>query len=124
MSLFPRGLILCLGSSLAGAREQADIARSTGCIALVVCPGATAEGELDGWLPRDMLSQLAGFSSVALWSTDDDLKAAKMALSRRNGEIIPLVTEQNLYERCLIERHVCIDTTASGGNASLLAQTS
>ena len=124
LSLFPRGLILCLGSSLAGAREQADIARSTGCIALVVCPGATAEGELDGWLPRDMLSQLAGFSAVALWSTDDDLKAAKMALSRRNGEIIPLVTEQNLYERCLIERHVCIDTTASGGNASLLAQTS
>ena len=124
LSLFPRGLILCLGSSLASAREQADIARSAGCIALVVCPGATAEGELDGWLPRDMLSQLAGFSAVALWSTDDDLKAAKMALSRRNGEIIPLVTEQNLYERCLIERHVCIDTTASGGNASLLAQTS
>ncbi|MFT4636319.1 MAG: RHH-type proline utilization regulon transcriptional repressor/proline dehydrogenase, partial [Chitinophagales bacterium] len=30
-------------------------------------------------------------------------------------------TEKNIAERCVIERHLCIDTTAAGGNVALLA---
>ncbi|MFT7654321.1 MAG: RHH-type proline utilization regulon transcriptional repressor/proline dehydrogenase [Candidatus Azotimanducaceae bacterium] len=34
---------------------------------------------------------------------------------------MPLVTTENVESYCLLERHTCIDTTAAGGNASLLA---
>ena len=44
------------------------------------------------------------------------------ALARRPGPILPLITEPAAAERYVLERHVCVDTTAAGGNASLLAQ--
>jgi len=34
---------------------------------------------------------------------------------------VPLAGGDDLASYCLLERHVCIDTTAAGGNASLLA---
>ena len=49
------------------------------------------------------------------------LKPWRQALARREGPIIPLLSTPAEAERLLIERHVCIDTTASGGNAELLA---
>jgi len=42
-------------------------------------------------------------------------------LLARNGVIIPLIAEKNAAERLALERHLCIDTTAAGGNASLIA---
>ena len=36
---------------------------------------------------------------------------------------MPLVTGVIDAERYALERHLCIDTTAAGGNASLLAAT-
>ena len=36
---------------------------------------------------------------------------------------MPLVTGLVDAERYCLERHLCIDTTAAGGNASLLAAT-
>jgi RHH-type proline utilization regulon transcriptional repressor/proline dehydrogenase/delta 1-pyrroline-5-carboxylate dehydrogenase len=68
-----------------------------------------------------MLEDLQGFDAVVLWSNDEDLSAAKQALAKRNGPIIPLITTEDLQNYCVIERHICIDTTAAGGNASLLA---
>ena len=44
------------------------------------------------------------------------------ALSARTGAIIPLLTSSDDSARLLVERHVCIDTTAAGGNATLMAQ--
>lgn len=38
--------------------------------------------------------------------------------------LLPLVTHQGLAAYCLLERHLCIDTTAAGGNAALLAMAS
>jgi RHH-type proline utilization regulon transcriptional repressor/proline dehydrogenase/delta 1-pyrroline-5-carboxylate dehydrogenase len=55
------------------------------------------------------------------FGTDADLRPWRQALSRREGMIIPLVTRPSDAERLITERHVCIDTTASGGNAELLA---
>ena len=43
-----------------------------------------------------------------------------MALSKRDGALLPLITEENFDHQCLVERHVCNDTTAAGGNVSLL----
>jgi len=119
LSLFGRGVVLCLGPRPEDALAQARIARKNGCASLVVVPGAPRG--IDAFLPREWLSKLEGLDLVALWSTPDDLAAARRALSMREGPIIGLSTGDDLAEKCRIERHVCIDTTASGGNASLLA---
>ena len=50
------------------------------------------------------------------------LRPWRQALARRDGPIIPLVTSTGDADRLILERHVCIDTTASGGNAELLAR--
>jgi len=44
-----------------------------------------------------------------------------MALAGRSGPIVPLETTVIAPEGYVVERHLCIDTTAAGGNASLLA---
>ena len=46
------------------------------------------------------------------------------ALAQRPGPIVPLITQTPDRAHALTERHLCIDTTASGGNAQLLAEVS
>ncbi len=121
LSLFPRGTILCLGPTLEDAREQSRIAESAGCQTVIVAPGAEGPNEIDGVLAREDLSRLPGLDGVALWSDREDLSAARSALANRGGAIVPLMMSKDMYDRCVLERHVCIDTTAAGGNASLLA---
>lgn len=123
LSLFPRGKILCLGPTLDTARKQADIAKENGCPALIVTPGATGINAVSGFLPRENLLHLEGFDAVALWSDPEDLREARKFLSQRDGALIPLITDTEMKDRCTLERHVCIGTTAAGGNATLLAQT-
>jgi RHH-type proline utilization regulon transcriptional repressor/proline dehydrogenase/delta 1-pyrroline-5-carboxylate dehydrogenase len=114
-----RGVVLCLGPTTGAAAEQARIATENGAAPLVVCPGA--EGGIDGLLPRAALTGLDGVDAVALWSGPEDLRAARIALAAREGALIPLLTGPDMGPRCRLERHVCIDTTAAGGNAALLA---
>jgi RHH-type proline utilization regulon transcriptional repressor/proline dehydrogenase/delta 1-pyrroline-5-carboxylate dehydrogenase len=49
------------------------------------------------------------------------MQAWRQALAGREGVLVPLITETNAAERLIVERHLCIDTTAAGGNASLIA---
>ncbi len=126
LSLYPRGIVLCLGPTPNNGARQAAIARSQGCAALIVCPGAQdSEGPdvLNGFLERQHLSSLIGIDAVALWSHEEDLRRARLALATREGALKPLITERDMADRCVLERHVCVDTTASGGNATLLAGT-
>jgi RHH-type proline utilization regulon transcriptional repressor/proline dehydrogenase/delta 1-pyrroline-5-carboxylate dehydrogenase len=46
----------------------------------------------------------------------------RRALAARSGPIVPQITEAEIATRCQVERHHCIDTTAAGGNASLLSE--
>ncbi|MGJ8583508.1 MAG: bifunctional proline dehydrogenase/L-glutamate gamma-semialdehyde dehydrogenase PutA [Marinosulfonomonas sp.] len=124
LTIFGRGVVLCLGPTAEAAKQQADIATAQGCIAVQVAPGATGDFAIDGRLPRSDLAHLDGFHLVALWGADADLKDARIALAEREGRLIPLCAELDLAERCILERHTCIDTTAAGGNASLLAAAS
>ncbi len=121
LSLCPRGIVLCLGPSAQDAERQACSARSVGCSALAVAPGVTGDGALPGFLDRNHLTILQCFDAVVLWSEPPDLKEARQALAARNGPLLPLITTAEMTDRCLVERHVCIDTTAAGGNASLLS---
>jgi RHH-type proline utilization regulon transcriptional repressor/proline dehydrogenase/delta 1-pyrroline-5-carboxylate dehydrogenase len=118
---YGRGVVLCLGIDLESAKQQANIAQENGCQALIVCPGASGENCIDGFLPREHLSALNGFDLVALWSDNNDAALARRSLALREGKIIPLICDDNLGSACRLERHVCVDTTAAGGNASLLA---
>ncbi len=70
------------------------------------------------WL---VLAHLPGLALVALWSEDEDVAQARQALAARQGALVGLSTGQDLAARCRLERHICIDTTAAGGNAQLLA---
>ena len=45
----------------------------------------------------------------------------RQALAARSGPIIPMVSERIYPAAYAHERAVCVDTTAAGGNASLLA---
>jgi len=62
-----------------------------------------------------------GFEAIASAAGASTLREYRVALARRDGALLPLLTEQNAPERFVIERHLCVDTTAAGGNASLIA---
>jgi RHH-type proline utilization regulon transcriptional repressor/proline dehydrogenase/delta 1-pyrroline-5-carboxylate dehydrogenase len=121
LSTIARGTILCLGPSLDDAKVQFEIAQKNGCEAVIVAPNAIGDLGIDGVLSREALAQLRHIDGVALWSSKEDLNNARRALAQRDGAIIPLMTSSDMALQCIIERHICIDTTAAGGNASLLA---
>ena len=54
------------------------------------------------------------------WGSQDSARAYEEALAELDGPIIPLITGEPDVTRARSERHVCVDTTASGGNAALL----
>jgi RHH-type proline utilization regulon transcriptional repressor/proline dehydrogenase/delta 1-pyrroline-5-carboxylate dehydrogenase len=120
LSIFPRGTVLCLGPTEEAAAEQVRIAEWAGCKAVAVAPGA----EIDGVLQAEALTDLQGFAVVAYDGPEEPARAIRTALAAREGRLIPLASRADLAAMCRLERHVCIDTTAAGGNASLLAAAS
>jgi len=115
LSTVPRGRILCLGPTLELARSQADHARQAGCTALTVAVG----GRVDGVLAPQALTTLTGFDTVACFGPNAG--NVRKALAARPGPIVPLITSLDQSGGFHIERHICVDTTAAGGNAALLA---
>jgi RHH-type proline utilization regulon transcriptional repressor/proline dehydrogenase/delta 1-pyrroline-5-carboxylate dehydrogenase len=63
---------------------------------------------------------LSGFTAVIHWGAEADQRACRVALAERDGPILPLIVSDDPL-MLVREEHVCIDTTASGGNAQLLA---
>ncbi len=132
LSLHPRGWVLCLGAGPEVVLAQAVQALAAGNAVLAVAGGAPwALAALKG-LPADTiegqiaaagLEDLPDLALVAAAGPAEWLRALRRALSRRSGPIVPLVTDVIDAERYALERHLCIDTTAAGGNASLLAST-
>ena len=121
LSTYGRGTVLCLGPTLEAARQQALTAQANGCRALVVALGGAADGLLD---PAD-LQHLEGVDLVVHWGDAASLRPIRQALAARKGAIVTLASAaDDLAARCVIERHICVDTTAAGGNASLLAKAS
>ena len=111
LSTLPRPPVLCLGPGAETARKQADQIRKLGGHA-VVC---------DGHVPARRLTELPSFGGVIWWGSDSEGRAYAKALVKRTGPIIPLITAEPDIAHALLERHLCVDTTAAGGNASLLA---
>jgi len=125
----PRGKVLCLGPTAQAAFAQADEALKAGNAVLLVAPGASASvlqpggpvAALNGVLDPETLVGLDSIDAVASYAGGPALRAIRSALAARGGALIPLIAEPGQPERYALERHVCVDTTAAGGNAALLA---
>ncbi|MFZ9200468.1 MAG: bifunctional proline dehydrogenase/L-glutamate gamma-semialdehyde dehydrogenase PutA, partial [Paracoccaceae bacterium] len=111
LTFVPRAPVLCLGPSAAAALEQAEAIRALGGHAI----------EAAGLDPA-ALSRLEGFSGAIWWGDIDGARIRARALASRKGPILPLIGTLPDAAHAMLERHVCIDTTASGGNAQLLAE--
>lgn len=124
LTTLARGTILCLGPDAKTADAQARQAQAAGCAAIRVASGVTGADAIDGTLSPEALRMLTGLDGVASRADPQHLQSQRQALAARDGALIPLMTEADITPRCTIQRHVCVDTTAAGGNASLLAAAS
>jgi RHH-type transcriptional regulator, proline utilization regulon repressor / proline dehydrogenase / delta 1-pyrroline-5-carboxylate dehydrogenase len=111
LNTLPRPPVLCLGPGEAACGAQVAAVEELGGRAIAV----------SGALPSDALAGLDPYGAVLWWGDDDTARAYARALAGRAGPIIPLVTGLPDSGHVLHERHLCVDTTAAGGNASLLA---
>ncbi|WP_176084289.1 bifunctional proline dehydrogenase/L-glutamate gamma-semialdehyde dehydrogenase PutA [Martelella sp. HB161492] len=111
LAFYSRPPLLCLGPGRAAALVQADAVEALGGKAVMV------EGDAD----PDAIAALTGFSGCLWWGGEAEAAALSKALAKRDGAILPLITAMPDRAHVLHERHLCVDTTASGGNAALLA---
>ena len=127
-----RGTVLCLGPDKETAIEQMVMALAQGNKAVVIAPGVSDTVDraakaglpvvgVEGQLEPDALETVKGFEAAVSCGEHSVLKPYRQALRKRDGALLPLITEHKLDQRYVIERHLCVDTTAAGGNASLIA---
>ena len=114
LSTLPRAAILCMGPGEEAAAMQSRAVEALGGVAL------RATGQID----PDRLSTGPEFGGVMWWGDPETGRRIEQALAKRKGPIIPLIVGQPDPARVRAERHVCVDTTASGGNAALLGAAS
>ncbi|RKF14143.1 bifunctional proline dehydrogenase/L-glutamate gamma-semialdehyde dehydrogenase PutA [Roseovarius spongiae] len=105
-----RAPLLCMGPGREAADAQARAVTELGGVATV------ATGHVD----PEALATLTGLSGAIWWGDGETGRDYALALSRRSGPILPLITGLPDTGHALHERHVCVDTTAAGGNAALL----
>ena len=103
--------MLCLGPGAAAARDQARQVEALGGVAV----------EVPGTVAPEALERLPAFGAALWWGDAVQGRAHAVALARREGPIVPLITGRPDLAHVRHERHLCIDTTAAGGNATLLA---
>ena len=68
----------------------------------------------------DHLTSGPNYAGVIWWGDAETARQLDVALSKRSGPILPLITTYPDRAHVTQEHHLCVDTTASGGNAALL----
>lgn len=111
LSLSPRAPILCLGPGAAACEEQVKAITELGGQAVALPQNISA----------DVLQNLTHLGGVIWWGAEDRARSYATALAERSGPIIPLITDYPDKAHALFERHLCVDTTAAGGNTDLLS---
>ncbi len=112
LSVFARAPLICAGPGQDAARAQAEAVRALGGVAI----------EAPGHLPDGALTRAEGFSGVIYWGPETEARRLAGELAARPGAILPLITTWPDIGHVTLERHTCVDTTAAGGNAALLAE--
>lgn len=141
LSVHGRGVFLCMGGTGADndVYAQATLALLLGNgVIVIVDDNSRGDGErfigalTDAGAPAALLGLIGeislkeiqttpGLSGVMMAVTGEHQRALRMALAAREGPILPLIDDLSDWRTLLVERALCIDTTASGGNAALLA---
>ncbi len=111
LGLKPRAPLLCLGPGPAAVASQMAVVLNLGGHAI----------RTDGWIDPGELAQMPNLGGVLWWGDGDAGRAIEQALARRSGPIVPLIPGWPGIAQVLSETHVCVDTTAAGGNAALLS---
>jgi RHH-type proline utilization regulon transcriptional repressor/proline dehydrogenase/delta 1-pyrroline-5-carboxylate dehydrogenase len=110
LSTLPRAAILCAGPTPDTAHAQKYAVEALGGIAVMAA----------GTIAPDSLTSGPAYGGVLWWGDIETARSFERALARRTGPIIPVLRGLPDTARVRRERHVCVDTTASGGNAALL----
>lgn len=131
LSVYPRGRVICLGPGDKDLDKQISYALDSGCSILALAPEAYRYPESDRF-ENDRLSILRGainfeelglldnFDAVCFFGDIGQKRQIRIALASRQGRIIPLITETCGPEMFQLERHICINTAAAGGDTALL----
>ncbi|MEM9551268.1 MAG: bifunctional proline dehydrogenase/L-glutamate gamma-semialdehyde dehydrogenase, partial [Pseudomonadota bacterium] len=109
LTLTPRPPILCLGPGPEASEAQLRAVKALGGVA------KRANG-----LTPDELKQTDDIGAVLWWGDPDMARHLVQALAGRDGPIVPLIGGMPDVAHVMSERHICVDTTAAGGNAALL----
>lgn len=110
LTLSARPPLLCLGPGPDAVLAQTS--EVTGLGGTVI--------QTSGQIDPQQLIQIEGISGVLWWGDEETGRAIEQALAKRTGPILPLISGIPDRARVLGERHICVDTTAAGGNAALL----
>lgn len=129
LAFFARGVVLCVASTTGALLNQLAAAFATGNRALVLAQPQTIIPE---GLPPQVLDliEIVGtvqdcpdefqVALVEAWTAPD----IRLALAERHGAIVGVIetSEEGVIPlwRLVAERAVCVNTTAAGGNASLM----
>jgi RHH-type proline utilization regulon transcriptional repressor/proline dehydrogenase/delta 1-pyrroline-5-carboxylate dehydrogenase len=124
----PRGTIGCHADTLLQLLEQLSAALATGN--RVLLPDSDLGRKLvkiinhpDIEFATDLVS--ANIQALLFAGSEEDANTLRQRLATREGMLVPLITEvegggYDLH-RLVVEKAVSINTTAAGGNASLMS---
>ena len=136
LTLHPRGILVCAaGEDRELLYQQILMAVASGNAAIAAVPEALTREfddtlrKISSALPAGLVSAIPQSSIYALIESPvagfilDGSHRAYIAehVARRAGAILPILSVNDDPERFFHERTISIDTTAAGGNASLLA---
>ncbi|MFY0635958.1 MAG: L-glutamate gamma-semialdehyde dehydrogenase [Vannielia sp.] len=107
LRMVPRGGVVCCGPDTAA---QVAAIEALGGRALVAA--------------REEALAMEDLSALLWWGGEAEAQELAVALAERDGSVVALVTGQPDVGHVMHERHLCVDTTAAGGNAALLASVS
>lgn len=117
----PRSSVLVLHTNADVARKLEASVSALGCAVI-----STPLAEIMAGGDAALHARLQG-EAVAVVLTDSEdpevLLGLRKQLAATDGPLLPLLNSTADASRFLLERHICIDTTAAGGNASLLGST-
>ena len=103
--------LLCVGPGAATVEAQVKAVKAAGGQALPVTGPISAQDLTHG----------PDYGGVLWWGETQHGMALEQALAARQGPILPLLTGYPDRAHVSQEHHLCVDTTASGGNAALLS---
>jgi RHH-type proline utilization regulon transcriptional repressor/proline dehydrogenase/delta 1-pyrroline-5-carboxylate dehydrogenase len=108
-------------SALAQQNSVVIVAEQAAQIGELLRQAGMSAAAIDGSVEPDSLRIITGVDAIMSQADIEQLRAYRIALAERDGKLIPLISELDELDRLIVERHLCIDTTAAGGNASLIA---